>query len=132
MFFFFFQAEDGIRDWSVTGVQTCALPICASSRRLSLFARLKWKIKPDVNVVNCFGGSPDKRCCQRLPSPSRVRMYCRAVSSGDHRTHCSSYTPGGAVKDFTGVPSVEDITPKCTPGTGVNCSQGKARDFPSL
>src|SRR3989339_1356227 len=24
---FFFQAEDGIRDWSVTGVQTCALPI---------------------------------------------------------------------------------------------------------
>src|SRR5437016_9872737 len=27
--FFFFQAEDGIRDWSVTGVQTCALPIYA-------------------------------------------------------------------------------------------------------
>src|SRR5258706_13343837 len=30
-FFFFFQAEDGIRDWSVTGVQTCALPISSSS-----------------------------------------------------------------------------------------------------
>src|SRR3989440_2248033 len=28
MFFFFFQAEDGIRDLIVTGVQTCALPIC--------------------------------------------------------------------------------------------------------
>src|SRR3989442_10796160 len=28
-FFFFFQAEDGIRDADVTGVQTCALPICA-------------------------------------------------------------------------------------------------------
>src|SRR5437773_9771778 len=26
--FFFFQAEDGIRDRDVTGVQTCALPIC--------------------------------------------------------------------------------------------------------
>src|SRR5437867_7236438 len=26
-FFFFFQAEDGIRDRTVTGVQTCALPI---------------------------------------------------------------------------------------------------------
>src|SRR5258706_3956164 len=24
---FFFQAEDGIRDWSVTGLHTCALPI---------------------------------------------------------------------------------------------------------
>src|SRR3989440_4408425 len=29
-FFFFFQAEDGIRDLIVTGVQTCALPICAA------------------------------------------------------------------------------------------------------
>src|SRR5439155_13101526 len=28
-FFFFFQAEDGIRDGHVTGVQTCALPISA-------------------------------------------------------------------------------------------------------
>ena len=26
-YFFFFQAEDGIRDVAVTGVQTCALPI---------------------------------------------------------------------------------------------------------
>src|SRR5256885_3698039 len=36
-FFFFFQAEDGIRDYKVTGVQTCALPIsqelCAASPR---------------------------------------------------------------------------------------------------
>src|SRR5690606_40321988 len=30
--FFFFQAEDGIRDFHVTGVQTCALPICAGPR----------------------------------------------------------------------------------------------------
>src|SRR3712207_6868358 len=29
VFFFFFQAEDGIRDIGVTGVQTCALPISA-------------------------------------------------------------------------------------------------------
>src|SRR5258708_40034553 len=28
VYFFFFQAEDGIRDDLVTGVQTCALPIC--------------------------------------------------------------------------------------------------------
>src|SRR5438046_3225594 len=32
--YFFFQAEDGIRDWSVTGVQTCALPILADGRVL--------------------------------------------------------------------------------------------------
>src|SRR5690606_41327515 len=32
-FFFFFQAEDGIRDFHVTGVQTCALPILSSPYR---------------------------------------------------------------------------------------------------
>src|SRR6266446_1451547 len=31
-FFFFFQAEDGIRDYKVTGVQTCALPISGYDR----------------------------------------------------------------------------------------------------
>src|SRR6266511_4501873 len=31
--FFFFQAEDGIRDFHVTGVQTCALPICHTAPR---------------------------------------------------------------------------------------------------
>jgi len=29
---FFFQAEDGIRDVAVTGVQTCALPICLNTK----------------------------------------------------------------------------------------------------
>src|SRR5690606_37815770 len=35
--FFFFQAEDGIRDFHVTGVQTCALPICKySGQRMTI------------------------------------------------------------------------------------------------
>src|SRR3712207_9215315 len=34
MFFFFFQAEDGIRDIGVTGVQTCALPISVAGAHL--------------------------------------------------------------------------------------------------
>src|SRR3989454_8989404 len=34
VFFFFFQAEDGIRDYKVTGVQTCALPISAQAAKL--------------------------------------------------------------------------------------------------
>src|SRR6266446_7717008 len=33
---FFFQAEDGIRDYKVTGVQTCALPISARSTMASM------------------------------------------------------------------------------------------------
>src|SRR5256885_7818712 len=41
--FFFFQAEDGIRDYKVTGVQTCALPIStkASSEKRELPADLE-------------------------------------------------------------------------------------------
>src|SRR5688572_5790307 len=34
-FFFFFQAEDGIRDLTVTGVQTCALPILRTAAVLA-------------------------------------------------------------------------------------------------
>src|SRR5205807_2771634 len=39
-FFFFFQAEDGIRDYKVTGVQTCALPISPASRHASASAAI--------------------------------------------------------------------------------------------
>src|SRR5256885_12560631 len=36
-YLFFFQAEDGIRDYKVTGVQTCALPISPIAERLGLY-----------------------------------------------------------------------------------------------
>src|SRR5690606_40478684 len=38
---FFFQAEDGIRDFHVTGVQTCALPILNAGRWDYLFSIIK-------------------------------------------------------------------------------------------
>src|SRR6266496_4978112 len=44
---FFFQAEDGIRDLYVTGVQTCALPISWARRRLATFE--------DADRGLCFG-----------------------------------------------------------------------------
>src|SRR3712207_6874228 len=40
VFVFFFQAEDGIRDIGVTGVQTCALPICGDSRAFESSTRV--------------------------------------------------------------------------------------------
>src|SRR5215213_8314828 len=53
MIFFFFQAEDGIRDWSVTGVQTCALPIFNRAAdaadhilRISMDAKATVKVGP--------------------------------------------------------------------------------------
>src|SRR5438128_10872777 len=41
-FFFFFQAEDGIRDATVTGVQTCALPICANQEATGVAHPASW------------------------------------------------------------------------------------------
>src|SRR5207302_6964144 len=42
--FFFFQAEDGIRDFHVTGVQTCALPIWQRRPREYLLADLVFQL----------------------------------------------------------------------------------------
>src|SRR5256886_6214349 len=46
LFFFFFQAEDGIRDLTVTGVQTCALPIYRPIV-LVLHADLRLAVRPE-------------------------------------------------------------------------------------
>src|SRR5947207_8507665 len=51
LFSFFFQAEDGIRDHCVTGVQTCALPICLI---------LVISETPAVLFDNFFRGAIDK------------------------------------------------------------------------
>src|SRR2546429_314814 len=42
-FFFFFQAEDGIRDVAVTGVQTCALPISTMKKVKSAAFEKRWR-----------------------------------------------------------------------------------------
>src|SRR5262249_58841807 len=67
---FFFQAEDGIRDWSVTGVQTCALPI-----------------SPDGSVGAHDGGTilPDAS-----PPDAAVRPALQVCASG------ATYTTIGA------------------------------------
>src|SRR6516164_10698110 len=55
MFVFFFQAEDGIRDGTVTGVQTCALPICLLMYGISKGPLKSWS-SPDV-VFCCVAGA---------------------------------------------------------------------------
>src|SRR3989449_11381025 len=49
--FFFFQAEDGIRDVAVTGVQTCALPISAVGVGEDAEQRMALLVKAGVDVV---------------------------------------------------------------------------------
>src|SRR5256885_13081935 len=65
---FFFQAEDGIRDYKVTGVQTCALPISAgvAGRDYRVcddaeLARLRRANRARVELAGGAGRAPDGR-----------------------------------------------------------------------
>src|SRR2546429_6944015 len=83
--YFFFQAEDGIRDVAVTGVQTCALPISSSCTKAAS-SSIQWK--PLASSANCF--SSNRRSFTRisfLPSvPSRVSDR----ESGSAKTNSNS------------------------------------------
>src|SRR5215208_3368209 len=59
VFFFFFQAEDGIRDGHVTGVQTCALPI---------YGRAEGGPR-DAHVDDAYGRPPRWTSFRDLPDP---------------------------------------------------------------
>src|SRR5207302_3402700 len=50
LFCFFFQAEDGIRDFHVTGVQTCALPISVSAPTQTVSPSLGRELARDLGV----------------------------------------------------------------------------------
>src|SRR6266568_7130201 len=89
LWYFFFQAEDGIRDGTVTGVQTCALPI-SGGRRLDASAE-----PPDVVLARWDHGGgrgprrpahPPPRHPHRDPARARaVRPRRRALPRPDGR-----------------------------------------------
>src|SRR3712207_697380 len=74
-FFFFFQAEDGIRDIGVTGVQTCALPIF-SSYRAGAFCRGR-QLLPRIQR-----GSRGRQADSRPRLPIRRRRRASTVGPG--------------------------------------------------
>src|SRR6266511_4170098 len=75
--FFFFQAEDGIRDFHVTGVQTCALPIYGehgqAARRVSGAHRRLFAAERMMRrlLESCF------TCPRRSRPPKRLAAACR-------------------------------------------------------
>src|SRR5690606_10996148 len=69
-FFFFFQAEDGIRDFHVTGVQTCALPI-------SILPKLGAQSSRSSPL-----GSPPQIQCTRLAGLGGQAASAGAVEAG--------------------------------------------------
>src|SRR5256885_4320009 len=89
--FFFFQAEDGIRDYKVTGVQTCALPILSGRAALEPSRQIKTlaaRRQPDPPTAAIGAPSPRRRgpthrLDQSFKSPARseerrVGKECRS------------------------------------------------------
>src|SRR5947207_12643920 len=74
--FFFFQAEDGIRDHCVTGVQTCALPISIESRahRCDQATKLKVRVKLSAREADAV----------RLPRHKAFPQLLRACGNVEH------------------------------------------------
>src|SRR2546430_12421969 len=82
---FFFQAEDGIRDLTVTGVQTCALPICGVPSASPRAQHGPWQSStgsrdalgtPPPSSRWCPGGTPSNSSTTR-PPPQIGRASCR-------------------------------------------------------
>src|SRR5207247_6355653 len=94
--FFFFQAEDGIRDPLVTGVQTCALPISSALRHDSAqsAARSIAFLQSSRPAPRCFSmKTASKQACRsrasglsvQLPSRSEERRVGKSVGLGEGR-----------------------------------------------
>src|SRR5690606_40594828 len=76
--FFFFQAEDGIRDFHVTGVQTCALPIWPEPLALVTELAPQGRQPHRIPSTSCPG------VAERFRSTPRA-LRCSADIRGDYR-----------------------------------------------
>src|SRR5687768_18068610 len=90
-FFFFFQAEDGIRDVAVTGVQTCALPICLRGSRGPPGRRSgsrRRAARSDLRASRPYAAARGRRPAPALArarsEERRVGKECRSRWSPDH------------------------------------------------
>src|SRR5215813_7478236 len=85
--FFFFQAEDGIRDADVTGVQTCALPIYWTSSSLNTWTadrRACTRSRLSSVIFRCVAWAVASMKC----SGGRLRRYASAALSYSRRKRC--------------------------------------------
>src|SRR5207249_3860862 len=91
---FFFQAEDGIRDRNVTGVQTCALPIYRGSQRIAGVCGRHTR-------VPFFRGNPEET--GRIKDPAALQQSGKSETAREcgHPRHRADSLPAARLEDFT-------------------------------
>src|SRR5207249_8004131 len=94
LFFFFFQAEDGIRDRNVTGVQTCALPI--SSRAASRYSGNRTLGKSAGISAGCAAWATRPRKQAEAAKTSINRQVRLSGRSEERRVGKEGRSEGGA------------------------------------
>src|SRR5690606_990558 len=86
-FFFFFQAEDGIRDFHVTGVQTCALPILPKLESRWPSYRHNWHrsatLARDADALLTQLADLDLAAIPHSPQPGAATLDCHALAAFD-------------------------------------------------
>src|SRR5262249_60594775 len=96
--FLFLQAEDGIRDWSVTGVQTCALPISGwcSIHAPSRGERTSAKARGSSTSP---GGGPVTRRCSKPSGTRRGGKLTAEIGRASRRGRGRVQVPGEPRED---------------------------------
>src|SRR5207237_1787798 len=86
-FFFFFQAEDGIRDSSVTGVQTCALPISpnGTNGRFHGDDAKQASLLVHLGMTGQMAPSPAEKPREKRSEERRVGKECRYGWTREHK-----------------------------------------------
>src|SRR5256885_3035785 len=85
LYFFFFQAEDGIRDYKVTGVQTCALPICRHARPRAAAPPVRSPRPHRTRSLSCAHPPPERGRKCRVDERQELGEAGRAAGSEERR-----------------------------------------------
>src|SRR5690606_40143831 len=108
---FFFQAEDGIRDFHVTGVQTCALPIFAE-RCLAVRLPADLSIREfDKRLHMHMSNAALNRWLRSPAGPSHCHLLGIAPPRSEERRVGSGWSPAGAAARALASRSAEAATP---------------------
>src|SRR2546430_9767863 len=93
VFFFFFQAEDGIRDLTVTGVQTCALPISALAPQAPTAFGTDILRHLDAQIASARRLLEDRKSTRLNSSHSQISyaVFCLKKNNQDTTPARSSY-----------------------------------------